>query len=174
MLEPGREGGSDRCLDGMEWEGAGRARAKVCEMEQGVGRRQEMSKADMQGGPPPRAPHVGRLQPLSREPQCHGNECGHSAKGRWGVNQMAQGTWVVRSGQYGPTAGMQPLTSRRPPHCTCRRWEPAPRSPVVRGASALRSASIYETQPEGYLVHHLFSQFQCAKLEFYIKCSHVP
>lgn len=36
---------------GMEREGEGRARVKVCEMERGVGRGQEVGKADTWGNP---------------------------------------------------------------------------------------------------------------------------
>lgn len=116
----------------------------------------------------PRVPHVGRLQPLSREPQCHGNEYGHGMNGWWGVTQTARGTCLVRSRRYGPTAGDAALNS--PPGSALHRpgdWAPTPWSPILRAASVLGHTQIYKTQ----LARCLFSQLSRAKLELCMKYS---
>lgn len=79
---------------------------------------------------------------------------------------MAPGTRVVRNGRCGRTAGdgapRLPAALHTAP--AWRREAGAKESPPLHGAFALRNTLIYETQPEGSLVHRVFSQFPCAKL----------
>lgn len=119
--------GSTGALKEVNWRGGeGRASAEVCDPERRGG-----AAGTLWG----RAPRTGWRQPEQREPRCHGHECGHNTKVRWGLARAAgNGSAVVLQVTLSSRCWARPF--RRPPHLPGGRkrslGSPAPRGACPR------------------------------------------